>query len=266
MILNIKNIPIYFEKSTYGRMNMKSQILLIECGRYTAIDQWKQEREPIFTSLVYVNSGWAKMRYGSEEHLLKKGYVYLSSRFSSVEMGESENFNHSYYKFQYTSPFRADTFLEINATQNGLGHLFEFGNSLIGSQPDRDFNMLSIVKFLETAFEYINSHYTLPLIKNEYILKAIDMIAINYSSISVKSLADALNLNTDYFIRLFKKEAGITPMQFIQIHRLSIAKEMLRKGLNVTEVSESCGYSSPTSFCYAYKKRFGYPPSDITKI
>ncbi len=246
---------------------MEHKLSLHECGRYITVDTWKKIETLKLDRIYYVNSGWARMYFNNEEHILKEGYLYFFSRFETFDMVEHSNFDHSYYEFNYTHPFSPGSFMEIYIRNNELYHLFEFGNKIIiGPQSARDFNAKAITKFLETALVHIDAHYTLPLIRNSYVLKAIEIIERDYTTTSITEIANILNINKDHFIRLFKKETGVTPMKHLQAYRLTLGKEMLKSGKSVVETSVKCGYSSPTSFYYAYKQKFGYPPSVTNKV
>lgn len=249
---------------------METKVNIKKCGRYTTIDIWESNEKNFLSldRLFYVNSGWAKMYNDDKEYILSQGNVYLISKFQSLKMGDSKDFNHTYFDFKSTYGFRADTFIEIKADNDSLKHLIKFLNDIIPDGnvlfDDKKYK-LTLEKALDTLIEYIVAKFDLPLVNNDFVKKSMDIISKNYMSVSVKDISAYLNLNESHFIRLFKTHTGITPKQHIQSYRLSKALEMLKQGTNVTEVSEKCGYSSPSSFYFAFKEKFGYSPSDIFK-
>ncbi len=247
---------------------MQDKISLYACGRYTTVDMWENAQKDFLElgRLYYVNSGWAKIYNGSKEYILKQGNIYLISKFQSLKMGESQNFNHTYFDFRYLYNFRADTFMEIDATKSGILPIIEFINTIITDNDvlyKNEKYLKTLEKALDTIIEYTDSKYALPLIKNDIIIKSLDIISKNYMDISVKELTGILNINESHFIRLFKKHTGITPKKHIQTYRLTNGMEMLKKGMSVSDVSSLCGYSTPSSFSYAFKKSFGISPSSI---
>jgi len=123
-----------------------------------------------------------------------------------------------------------------------------------------------IVKYLETVLAHIELHCKIPVIRNKYVLEALDIIEKEYDRISVDEIAKRLNISKSYFIRIFKNETHMLPAKKIQLIRMHHGKRLLKEGMKVFEVSEMCGYSSPTSFCYAYRKVFGYPPSETARL
>lgn len=79
---------------------------------------------------------------------------------------------------------------------------------------------------------------------------------------TVQELADYVNLSPYYFSRLFKKETGHSPLEYVSIAKINYAKLMLRTTtISVTEISEFLGYSSPASFINAFKMRRGISPN-----
>lgn len=249
---------------------METRINIKKCGRYTTTDSWESSEKDFLSldRLFYVNSGWAKMYNDGKEYTLLPGNLYLISKFQSLKMGSSQNFNHTYFDFKGTYAFRADTFMEINTEDNPLCSLMDFIHSIIPDDTvlfgDEEYK-LTVEKTLDTLVEYIVAKFNVPLVENDFIVKALDIISRDCMNISVNKLASTLNLNESHLIRLFKKHTGITPKQHIQSYRLSKALEMLKKGVNVADASEKCGYSSSSAFYFAFKEKFGYSPSDITK-
>lgn len=79
---------------------------------------------------------------------------------------------------------------------------------------------------------------------------------------TLQELADYVNLSPYYFSRLFKKEVGHAPLDYVSITKINYAKMMLRTTkLSVAEIGESLGYSSSASFINAFKLRRGISPN-----
>lgn len=86
------------------------------------------------------------------------------------------------------------------------------------------------------------------------------------------SLEDALKklpLNYDYVRKLFKKETGATPHEYLVHTRMKLAAEILSGGISnrysdysVSQVAEACGYSEPLYFSRVFKNHYGVAPSE----
>ncbi|MDE5721164.1 MAG: helix-turn-helix transcriptional regulator [Clostridia bacterium] len=89
------------------------------------------------------------------------------------------------------------------------------------------------------------------------------------------SLDDGLKklpLNYDYIRKLFKKETGITPHEFLLNERMQLARGLILGRISnqyspysVSQIAESCGYSEPLYFSRVFKKYFGVAPSEYGK-
>ena len=73
----------------------------------------------------------------------------------------------------------------------------------------------------------------------------------------------------DYLRKLFKKEVGLNPLEYMTNLRMKKAETMLgpmwAKGNSVAEVAELCGFDDPLYFSRVFKKHFGCSPSAYTK-
>jgi AraC-like DNA-binding protein len=83
------------------------------------------------------------------------------------------------------------------------------------------------------------------------------------------TLADwsrAVGLNPVYFGRIFKRETGLRPMEWLNQRRLQMAGQYLsstRK--SVTEIADACGFASPYYFSRVFRRHFGQPPLSYRK-
>lgn len=89
---------------------------------------------------------------------------------------------------------------------------------------------------------------------------------------SVDSSISKLPLNYDYVRKLFKKETGITPHEYLTILRMERAREIILSGVTnrysnytVSQIAEACGFSEPLYFSRVFKKYFKVAPSLYTK-
>ena len=88
-------------------------------------------------------------------------------------------------------------------------------------------------------------------------------------SFSIKDCLKKLPLNYDYIRKLFKKETGVTPAEYLLKERMTLAQQLLSSGISnrfspytVSQVAEACGYSEPLYFSRVFKNYFGVSPSE----
>ena len=76
-------------------------------------------------------------------------------------------------------------------------------------------------------------------------------------------LAEKCGFSEVYFRKMFVKQMGLSPRQFIIDIRIQKAKQLLSEGeLKIWAVSEACGFSSSYHFCRIFKERAGMTPRE----
>ena len=99
---------------------------------------------------------------------------------------------------------------------------------------------------------------------NRTIVNSIDYMKKNLDSqLDLNSLVTYTNMSKYHYIRTFKKEIGITPIQFYNELKLKSARKLLMEtSLNINEISCRLGYSTPFYFSECFKKYYGFSPSE----
>ena len=87
-----------------------------------------------------------------------------------------------------------------------------------------------------------------------------------YSIRNLRELADTTNYSYNYLSNLFKEITGTTLQGYYHNRRLETAQLLLSsEDFTVSEIAGMLGYSSVYPFSLAFKKKFGYPPSEAKK-
>lgn len=84
--------------------------------------------------------------------------------------------------------------------------------------------------------------------------------------ISIAMLARESRISEYHFYRNFRLVFGISPLQYIIRKRLLLGYDLMK--IHRTTISETavlCGFSDVYSFSKAFKKYFGYPPSQFNQ-
>lgn len=85
-------------------------------------------------------------------------------------------------------------------------------------------------------------------------------------NITLDELAKRASFSPYYFTRLFKKETGYTPHEYIILARINMAKYLLKATeFTIKEIAFRCGYTNECNFCTAFKKLTKISPSDYRK-
>jgi AraC family transcriptional regulator of adaptative response/methylated-DNA-[protein]-cysteine methyltransferase len=93
------------------------------------------------------------------------------------------------------------------------------------------------------------------------VAKACRLIEASEEVPSLKGLAQAANLSTSYFHRLFKSVTGLTPKDYAEAHRASRVRDGLAKGYSVTEAMYDAGFSSSGRFYEKSRNMLGMTPT-----
>ncbi len=94
-------------------------------------------------------------------------------------------------------------------------------------------------------------------------------------SVCTYSAEDALKklpLNYDYLRKLFKKQVGTTPREYLLDRRMKLAAQLILGGADnryseytVSQLAEACGYTEPLYFSRVFKQYFGVSPNAYGK-
>ena len=133
-------------------------------------------------------------------------------------------------------------------------------------------NLLNNLSMIITH-ELIRSILNLETIKDIVIKKDEIQITINYMNqhfgekITIESLSKLANMSESNFNRIFKKETGISPIEYLINVRIKKAKKFLREKTNtITEISINCGFYSISHFSSCFMKQLGMSPSDYQSL
>lgn len=108
---------------------------------------------------------------------------------------------------------------------------------------------------------------TEPLTENYAVNRAVCHIYRHISKkITIEELSFIANLSPSHFNKLFRKEIGKTPYQYILHARLNLSLRLIDEGkLNFTEIAYRSGFSSSSHFSAAFQKEFSISPSEYQK-
>lgn len=91
---------------------------------------------------------------------------------------------------------------------------------------------------------------------------ALDHLERNASEpCSLSGVAAVVGLSPYHFLRLFKREIGVTPYRFVMHTRIRKAVELLRDTrLPVTEIAFSVGFGDLSNFLHVFRREIGCSP------
>ena len=119
-------------------------------------------------------------------------------------------------------------------------------------------------KYIAAAAEKADFHGGLPI----WQLRKVEDYVREYfaEEISVKRLAELVNLSPFHFSRVFKQATGMTPLQFVTRERITYAQQLIREtSRSLIEIALEVGYASPSSFTKVFRRVTGVTPMEFRK-
>ncbi len=102
---------------------------------------------------------------------------------------------------------------------------------------------------------------------NNYYHLAVEYIHTNYCyDIKVQDIARSIGIDRTYLYKQFINEIGISPQQYLILHRLQIASDLLKNSnLTIAEIALSCGFQDISAFHKHFKHHYGITPLNFRK-
>lgn len=145
--------------------------------------------------------------------------------------------------------------------QQTVEMLFESADKSRGDEPRLLCNYFNLMLYIQ---KYANEQTSAP---DSFITKAIIYINENLSEqITLEDICNSVHMSKYYFCHSFKSVMGMTVMEYVLNTRLTAAKNLLiNRQLSISEISDTCGFSSSSYFCQAFKNATGVTPNKYRK-
>ena len=276
--------------------SMNLMMLNVGCATHHADWNWQKVSSP-FIRIFYIVEGEAILHLPEEDILLKPGYMYMIPAFV-IHSYECHGIFKLYYIHMYEG-FKNEVNLqdtyelptEVRAG-NSIRQLFEYVSSQYPDamlpEPDpksydtsaqtsnyveRYMNMELWEKMeLRGAMLMIMSHFireAKPHIwtSDERMKQVLRYIHEHIADkIDVEDLANLASITKTYFIRLFKQEFGLSPVQYINLKKVERAQLLLyTTDCSVKEVAYKLGFSDHSYFIRLFHKVAGITPQEYRR-
>ena len=276
--------------------SMNLMMLNVGCATHHADWNWQKVSSP-FIRIFYIVEGEAILHLPEEDMLLKPGYMYMIPAFV-IHSYECHGVFKLYYIHMYEG-FKNEVNLqdtyelptEVRAG-NSIRQLFEYVSSQYPDamlpEPDpksydtsaqtsnyveRYMNMELWEKMeLRGAMLMIMSHFireAKPHIwtSDERMKQVLRYIHEHIADrIDVEDLANLASITKTYFIRLFKQEFGLSPVQYINLKKVERAQLLLyTTDCSVKEVAYKLGFSDHSYFIRLFHKVAGITPQEYRR-
>lgn len=235
---------------------------------------------------MYVLKGSCRINTDDGIHTLKKGdFVFLNANAGhDLKMDNNENCLMLNMEFGFTkrttpTPSISDIYYEnddfkqfykaakpyvyLRDDRNVLNSLRRLILELDMEQPSQ----ILIKSLLAEIIITISRMYTAKESLKGDLQENYSAIAVNYinthyyDKLPINKIASVVNIHPGYLYRVFKKQTGMTPNQYITDVRMEKARMLLKNtNIPIIEISSYVGLSSPQYFDRLFKKTEGITP------
>ena len=232
---------------------------------------------PAWQLTLALSNGFFFECHGKKIHIKEGEWILLSPELLHIAGSECKSSRAIQIFFRHFPPallpefagklnFRRDFFLTgTYSPDKSSGLAEEFVTILEGrtTVPTSLKNLLPL-KFITEALG--DAAADLPQQKNlpPEFLKVLTFMEENFRSpIGVPDFAAHLHLSPSRFTAIFRKAAGLSPMQYFNEIRLSYAQTLLLSGETIKNAALKSGFRSESYFCRKFKKYTGKTPGEF---
>ena len=179
-------------------------------------------------------TGWKSLWIHFDGPLARAYYEQITANFGTVFL--HSNFHGIYHMLEKIYQDFANG-IPVNEPQIST-RITAILNDILNSKESPDISP----SLLKETIAYINEHFC--------------------EKIHLQDLAAMTSLSPFYFTRVFTKETGMTPYQYLLSARLSFSKLLLKSSdFSVKEIAFRSGFSDEGHFCSCFKKHEHMTPS-----
>jgi AraC-like DNA-binding protein len=220
-----------------------------------------------------VKDGSCTVTVQGKNYVAFKNQIVFLNCYEPHSYGSSTSFETKWMHFdghQAKGFFEAITgsdgpILTLSSTYRFEKYLDRIYSSFKSSQPLNDAVLNNWIINMMTELLVSKEHGDKVSGQSDIIEDVVSYIMENLSEdIPLEGLAKKANLSPFYFSRLFKKETGFTPHDYIITTRVNHARYLLlTTDLSIKDICFQLGFSSESAFCTTFRKKTGQTPGDF---
>lgn len=217
---------------------------------------------------IYCTSGEGVYVFDDNELPYKKGDVAIIPPGFVHSNQSVEGFTNIYFNMDNASlSFKTPTIISDDAN----GHILEAFNSLyyhFYSNVERKSLVISALGMLILSYVVVHQE---PSNISAIVQKIESNILDNFVDCyyNLNDYIKEFHFNNDYIRKLFKRELGVTPNQYLIDKRLQTSADLLDSlkydSNNISNVALTCGFRDPLYFSRMFKKKYGLSPTEYAK-
>ncbi len=224
-----------------------------------------------YWEIIYVTAGKGCLQTADGVTLnYNKGDVLLVPPLVMHTNSSNTGFRNIFLSIDNWNPKQTKATLISNDTSKDLLQILEQTHKYFHSQTQNKKLIFALTDVIASHLERITDNA--PISSTALQMEA--EIISNYTDpyFDISNIYEKIPYSKEYLRKLFIKEIGVSPLQYLQQKRIDLAVRLISlhdstAPLNVREISEKCGYSDQLYFSRVFKKSLGVSPSQyIEKI
>lgn len=225
------SFELFYVESGSAEMTNHGKTFTANAGQFVLLDCYSPHS-------YYSADGWACYWLHFDGQIARAFYRQIQMRYDSFIYSIDQfspafqNLMNVYELFRLARPVDESRI---------SGMITSILNTIIASAPDIQKDVPAH-EAIAGCIAYISEHFRYP--------------------ITLKDLSDQASISPYYFSRVFRRETGSTPHQYVVNTRLSAAKYLLRTtSQSIKDIAIATGWGSESSFCSSFLKNVGMQPS-----
>lgn len=222
-------------------------------------------------SVGMVINGMRLLNINSKRYIVDQGDIFIINADQPHAIGENTNPEHDYIvvslsqklieKYLEPDNLQFENIVESKTLSAKLKNWFEV---LIHSEKElhRSFDTENFIMSL-ADFQKAENQIETENINIQRIRHLLDRdLNVNHS---LESLAEKAFLSPFHFSRLFRKQTGLAPHQYLLDNRLRQARELLEQNFSIIDIAIECGFYDASHFIRHFTKYYGVSPLTYQK-
>ncbi|OEL07439.1 AraC family transcriptional regulator [Staphylococcus xylosus] len=252
---------------------------LVECGIEIGVPNVGYNYTVFQKSVLHiVTQGEGTFSYAGETYHLTAGDIFLLERGMEVEYKPSFSNPWTYYWvgmngkqiLNYLSRCSiVDSHVILGQDTTDIKNIIQLICKLSQSIESNNSNDILIMQYLYqlvyTLQDKFPKNFSVQVdIVNEDIQHAVDFINTNYQKhITVEDVAKSVNITRSHLYKLFKKNLGCSPKEYLTYIRMYHASQLLiHTSTLISDISRQVGYKDPLLFSKNFTKHFEISASE----
>ncbi|MEH7546893.1 AraC family transcriptional regulator [Neobacillus vireti] len=267
-----------------SKLNELTYSLLL-AGYNTCSSNWaKKGKKTLYHSLWFVTKGTGEIVINGKKNTLSPGklVVFTPGMICDKKTSPKDPLEFYFIRFTHAWAFEKQEQWHFKLPQDlpfPLHGVYTIKNSAGVVLLLEEINLLTKrrgatiafkqkILFQELLLTFIQDFHSQTVTgdSSQVIEKTIDYISNHYNQIiTLTDLAKMAGLSKSHFSRLFKKNVGYSPIEYLTHLRIDRAKELLaHSDIRIKEVSQNVGYEDELYFSRIFKKIVGVSPSQFS--